>query len=136
MIPVVAAPALAVNLTPPDLNFAAMAPLLILFGAASVGVLVEAFVTRRYRHATQLLLSLAALVAAFIAVVRLAQGGRNSFTAAAALAVDGPTLFLQGTLALLGIVAILLVADRSVDRGGAFVAQAAVPVGGEADRRQ
>ncbi len=136
MSPAVATPALAINLTPPDLDYAALAPLLILFGAASIGVLVEAFVPRRSRHATQLLISLAALVAAFISVVRVAQSGRRNLTAATALAVDGPTLFLQGTLALLGIVAILLVAERSVERGGAFVAQAAVPVGGEADRRQ
>jgi NADH-quinone oxidoreductase subunit N len=129
-------PVATVTLTPPNLDWAGLAPLLILFGAASVGVLVEAFVPRRQRHGVQLVLSLLSLIAALVAVIRVAQSGRRSITAAVAVAVDGPTLFLQGTLVVLGIVAILLIAERSVERGGAFVAQAAVPVGGEADRRQ
>ena len=37
---------------------------------------------------------------------------------------------------MLGIVALLLIAERSLERGGPFVAQAAVTVGSEADRRQ
>jgi NADH-quinone oxidoreductase subunit N len=124
------------DIAKPDLDYAALAPMLILFGAAAVGVLVEAFVPRRYRHPSQLVLSLAALVAAMVAVIHMATGGRRLTTAAAAISVDGPTLFLQGTLAVLGIVAMLLIAERSIERGGPFVAQAAVPVGGEADRRQ
>ena len=62
--------------------------------------------------------------------------GRPVITADVAVAVDGPTLFLQGTLAVLGIVALLLIAERSIEPGGPFVAQAAITVGGEADRRQ
>src|SRR5215471_17284093 len=108
----------------PALDWKALAPLLILFGAAAIGVLVEAFVPRRARHGVQLLLSLAALIAALIAVIAVARSGFRAKTAAVAIAVDGPTLFLQGTLAVLGIIAILLVAERSVERGGAFVAQA------------
>ncbi len=128
--------ALAADLTRPALDYAAMAPMLILFGAACVGVLVEAFVPRRARHLTQFTLSFLALVAAIVAVARVASSGRRALTASTALAVDGPTLFLQATLAVLGIVALLLMAERQVERGGPFVAQAAVPVGGDADRRQ
>ena len=42
-----------------------------------------------------------------------------------ALAVDRPTLFLWGTLLALGLGSVLLIADRSVEPGGAFVASAA-----------
>jgi NADH-quinone oxidoreductase subunit N len=136
MSPAAIAPAPPLHVTMPNLDFKALAPMLILFGAASIGLLVEAFVPRRARHWVQLLLSLAALIAALVAVIAIARSGVRNLTAAVAVAVDGPTLFLQGTLAALGIVAILLVAERSVERGGAFVAQAAIPVGGEADRRQ
>jgi NADH-quinone oxidoreductase subunit N len=136
MSPAAVAPVATINLTPPNLDWHALAPLMILFGAAAIGVLVEAFVPRRARHGMQLLLSLAALVATLVAVIAVARSGVRNITAAVAVSVDGPTLFLQGTLAVLGIVAILLIAERSVEPGGAFVYQAAVPVGGEADRRQ
>jgi NADH-quinone oxidoreductase subunit N len=45
-------------------------------------------------------------------------------------------LFLQGTLLVLGLMSMLLLAERSVDvGGGAFVAQAAVVAGSARDRR-
>ena len=34
--------------------------------------------------------------------------------------VDGPALFLQGTILVLAIVAVLTLADRTVDSGGPF----------------
>jgi NADH-quinone oxidoreductase subunit N len=136
MTTVLSMPILAEDLQLPKLDYAAMAPMLILFGAACAGVLVEAFVPRRGRHLVQALLALAALLASIVAVVRVAQSGRRQFTAAAALSVDGPTLFLQGTLAVLGLVALLLMAERVVEPGGPFVAQAAIPANSEADRQQ
>ncbi|HEX6871203.1 MAG TPA: NADH-quinone oxidoreductase subunit NuoN [Micromonosporaceae bacterium] len=127
---------LAAELKLPKLDYAEMAPILILLGAACVGVLVEAFVPRRARHLTQFVVSVAALVAALVAVVRVANSGRREFTADVALAIDGPALFLQGTLIVLGLVSVLLIAERSLERGGPFVAQAAIAVGSEADRQQ
>ena len=50
---------------------------------------------------------------------------RASRRSADALAVDRPTLFLWGTLLALGLGSVLLIADRSVEPGGAFVASAA-----------
>ena len=71
-----------------------------------------------------------ALAAALVAVVLVA--GRSELTAAGALAVDGPALFLQGTLLVLGLLSVLLLAERSLDvGGGAFVAQAAVVAGAQ-----
>jgi NADH-quinone oxidoreductase subunit N len=118
----------------PHLNYAALAPMLILFGAASLGVLVEAFVPRGRRYLTQLPLGLVALVAALIWVVR--ESGTRELTAETAIAVDGPALFLEGSLVVLGIVALLLVSERSLEPGGPFVAAAAVTAGTDADRAQ
>jgi NADH-quinone oxidoreductase subunit N len=126
----------AIDVKLPGLNYAALAPMLILFGVASVGVLVEAFVPRRSRHGVQFILSLLALIASVVAVVRIANGTTRQLTADVAVAVDGPALFLQGTLAVLGIVALLLIAERSLEQGGPFVAHAAITVGSESDRRQ
>ncbi len=118
----------------PHLNYAALAPMLILFGAASVGVLVEAFLPRGRRYLVQLPLSLVALVAALIWVVR--EAGVRELTAESAIAVDGPALFLEGALIVLGIVALLLIGERSLEPGGPFVAAAAVTAGTDADRAQ
>jgi NADH-quinone oxidoreductase subunit N len=118
----------------PSIDYAALAPMLILFGAACVGVLVEAFVPRRRRHLVQLLLGLAALVAALVMVIRNAEA--RILTAGAAVAVDGPTLFLQGAILVLAAMALLIIGERTVERGGAFVAQAAVVVGSAEDRKQ
>jgi NADH-quinone oxidoreductase subunit N len=108
--------------------------MLILFGAAAVGVLFEAFVPRRRRYPVQLVLGLAALIAALVVVI--VESGTRELTADAAIAVDGPALFLQGALAALGLVALLLIAERTLEPGGPFVASAAVTAGTEADRAQ
>jgi NADH-quinone oxidoreductase subunit N len=127
---------LAIDIQLPALDYLAMAPLLILFGAACIGMLVEAFASRRSRPLLQFWLSFIALAAALVMVVRAANNVTKGFTAGTALSIDGPTLFLQGTLVVLGMVALLLIGERRLERGGPFVAQAAIPVGGEADRRQ
>jgi NADH-quinone oxidoreductase subunit N len=123
-------------MTLPNLDYAALAPMLILFGAACLGVLVEAFAPRRARHGIQFVVSFAALAGSLAAVVVAANSGKSTVTAAVAVSVDGPTLFLQGTLAILGAVALLLISDRAIETGGPFVAEAAITVGSEADRRQ
>jgi NADH-quinone oxidoreductase subunit N len=122
------------NLNLPSIAYGAMSPMLILFGMACVGVLVEAFVPRRVRHTVQLVLALATLVAALVAVIL--HRSTRIVTIGGAIAVDGPTLFLQGAILLLGIVSLLLIGERSLESGGTFVSQAAIPVGSEKDLQQ
>ena len=118
----------------PAISYSGMSPVLIVLGAACVGVLVEAIVPRGSRFAVQVGVALLGLAAALVAVVAVA--GRSEVTAAGALAIDGPALFLQGTLLVLGLLSVLLLAERSTDvGGGAFIAQAAVVAGSAADRR-
>lgn len=110
----------------PPIDYAAITPVLIVLGAACVGVLVEAFVPRRSRWMTQVVLSLVALIGAGIALgLHARAGGTGVTTLSDSLAVDGPTLFLWATLLGLGVAAILLIADRSVEPGGAFIAETA-----------
>jgi NADH-quinone oxidoreductase subunit N len=118
----------------PTIHYAGILPMLILFGVACVGVLVEAAVPRGRRFPVQLGLSLAGLVAALVAVIMAA--GKDEVTASGAIAVDGPGLFLQGTIIVLGLVALLLISERTVEGGGAFVAQAAVTANTDSDRDQ
>jgi NADH-quinone oxidoreductase subunit N len=118
----------------PSVSYSGLAPILIVLGAACVGVLVEAVVPRASRWPAQVAVALVGLLAALVAVAMAA--GTSELTAAGALAVDGPALFLQGTLLVLGVLSMLLLAERSVDvGGGSVVAQAAVVAGSSADRK-
>ncbi len=122
----------------PALDYAALAPMLILFFAACLGVLVEAFAPRGWRNPIQLVWSLLALVAALVAVVLRVPDvtAENAQTAVAAVSIDQAGLFLQGAILVLGIVSMLLFGERTLENGGPFVAQAAITVGSEPDRRQ
>ncbi|MEV6843707.1 NADH-quinone oxidoreductase subunit NuoN [Actinoplanes sp. NPDC051411] len=118
----------------PAIDYGALAPMLILFGVACVGVLVEALTPRRMRHAFQLTLSLLAIAASFVVVI--AEHNTHKLTIGGAVAVDGPTLFLQGALLVLGAVSVMLIGERKLERGGPFVAQAALTVGSQKDLQQ
>jgi NADH-quinone oxidoreductase subunit N len=99
------------SLPAPRINYGLAMPILIVFGAAMVCVLVEAFAPRGLRYVLQLVLSIAGLFAAFVAVVSAANGKKGS-TASGSIVVDGPTLFLQGAILLLSILAVLTMAER------------------------
>ncbi len=117
----------------PDLSLAALAPLLFVFGAACVGVLVEAFAPRESRHPVQVAVALVGTLGGLVTSLLLA--GERQVTAGGALAVDGPAVFLQATIAGLGALSLLLFAERSLDPArSAFVAAAAVPAGSPRDR--
>ncbi|MFD3524777.1 NADH-quinone oxidoreductase subunit NuoN [Streptomyces sp. NPDC058653] len=128
----------------PKIEYAQLAPVLIVLGAAVVGILLEAFVPRKGRYHSQLFLSVVALAAAFAAVVALAAGGYGStkahLAAMGAIAVDGPALFLQGVIILTAIVAVFTFAERRLDpvshgnRIDSFAAQGASVPGSESEK--
>src|ERR1700712_1058078 len=93
---------LAAPMPAPTVEYGLLSPIFIVFGVAVVGVLVEAFLPRRARYGAQVLLALGGLIAATAAVVvvarRLDLPGR--YAVLHALAVDGPTLLLQGAILL------------------------------------
>ena len=105
------------NLPTPSVEYGLLSPMLIVFGAAIAGVLVEAFVGRERRYAVQMALSLVGLAGAFVAVVQVARelhGAVGHIAVIGAVAVDAPALFLQGTILLVGILGILLIAERQI----------------------
>ena len=109
---------LAAEFQTPSIEYRQLAPILIVLGVAVLGVVIEAFMGRTFRHETQLGLALAGLLAAFVSVVTLA--GDHAVVAEGSVAVDGPALFLQGTILLLAMTGVLATAERSLDTGGAF----------------
>lgn len=120
-------------MTAPTMEYLELLPIIIVLGAAVVGVLVEAFVPRRLRHPVQLGLSMLALVAAFAAVVW--QAGTRLVAAQGSLTVDGPALFLQGVIALTALVGLMFYAERRIEGGGdSFAPAAAVLPGSRAEQ--
>ncbi|MET9700828.1 NADH-quinone oxidoreductase subunit NuoN [Streptomyces sp. NPDC006529] len=128
----------------PHIEYAQLSPTLIVLGAALIGVLVEAFVPRKARYHAQVFLTVAALASAFAAVVALAAGGYGTakahVAAMGAVAVDGPALFLQGTILLASVVAVFTFAERRLDpaahgsRVDSFAAQAASVPGSDSEK--
>jgi NADH-quinone oxidoreductase subunit N len=116
----------------PELVYGPIVPLLIVFGAAVVGVLIEAFAPAAQRRALQIGTAAVALIGALVSVVSLA--GTNTLVFSDAIAVDGVTLFLQGTIAVLGLAGVMLISERSLDAsGGAVVARASALPGSRED---
>jgi NADH-quinone oxidoreductase subunit N len=127
----------------PGIEYAELWPMLVVFGVACAGVLVEAFAPRRLRYTLQTLLALGGVVAAFVGTVyvgtqldEVADGAaRGLVVAEGAMAVDGPTVFLWGLILLIAFCGVLLFAERQLEGGvSAFAGQAAALPGTEAER--
>lgn len=114
----------------PEIDWLALAPLLVVLGAGVAGVLIEAFVPARARRATQIVLTLAALAGGFVFVAILwpqivvqpvqVVGGSLTLTPFA--------LGAQGIIAVLAFLGVLVVADRTATGQDAFApAASAVP---------
>jgi NADH-quinone oxidoreductase subunit N len=122
------------SFTLPSINYYAIAPILILFGAAVVSVLVEAFVPRGGRRPTQLVIVIGSIVAALVVTIDLR--GTRLVTGEGAIAVDGPTLVLWGALLVIGLLGALLFAERSIDPLGDAFAPRASALPGSEDEQQ
>ena len=114
--------------TAPQIDYLAVAPMLIVFGAALVSVLVESFAPRWQRLGLQLGVSLVGLLAALVAVAWVWSKHDPKRTAGGAVVIDPPALFLQGTILALALLAVLTMAERSTD-DGAFAPQASATPG-------
>ncbi|GAB4084460.1 NADH-quinone oxidoreductase subunit NuoN [Myceligenerans cantabricum] len=126
----------------PEVEWVALAPLLIVLGTGVVGVLVEAFVPDRARRVTQIALTLAALVGAVVAVGVLWGMMQQTLTATSEADVVlnpqvlGGTLMLtpfalgaQGIIVILAFLGVLVVADRTSTGEDAFAPTAAAVPG-------
>jgi NADH-quinone oxidoreductase subunit N len=120
--------------TAPHVEYRALMPMLVVFGAATTGILIEAFLPRTRRYWPQVGISLAGVLVALGFVI--ANHGMAETTASDAVSVDGVTLFLQGTILVLALLALLLVAERgtAVADLDAFTAQGATTPGSGGER--
>jgi NADH-quinone oxidoreductase subunit N len=128
----------------PHIEYGDLSPMLIVFGVACAGVLVEAFLPRERRYLVQTVLTVAGLVAALVATCLVAAdqtslgGGvaRGLIAAEGTIVVDGPTVFFWGLILVFAIGGVLLFAERRLEGGlSAFAGQAAALPGSEAERQ-
>ena len=146
MMSILAAPQLSETVgdfTKPSIEYFDLSPLLIIFGVALAGVLVEAFAPRPRRYLIQTVLSTAGVLAALTMTIFVARdleprgdgAGFGALAAEGAIAVDGPTMFIWGTLLVLTFISVMLFAERHLEGGvTAFAGQAAALPGTEAER--
>ncbi|WP_406829594.1 NADH-quinone oxidoreductase subunit NuoN [Pedococcus sp. KACC 23699] len=125
-VTVLSTPMLATAFQAADVNYGAIAPMLIVIAGSLVGVLVEAFAPRRVRHTTQVALTLVTLVAALVVLVTVSTKATNrGGTLAQAVIIDGPSLFLQGAILAMSILGVLTMAEKFGGQG----ADAFTPMG-------
>ena len=96
----------------PSIEYGLLSPMLIIFGVAIAGVIVEAALPRWARYSSQMVLAVGGLIAAFIAIVALA--GADQSAAMGSVSVDGPALYLQGVIVLVSLLAVLLMGQRRI----------------------
>ena len=130
----------------PTIQYAEVWPLLVVFGVACLGVVVEAFVPRERRYLTQSGLAAVGLVVALGGSIlvgtrldELKSAGdvvaRGKLAAEGTIVVDGPSVFLWGLILVFAIGGVLLFAERRLESGvSVFAGQAAALPGTEAER--
>ena len=128
----------------PTIEYADIWPLLVVFGVAAVGVLVEGFVPRARRFVVQTWLAVAGVVVALVGTILVARdlevlgdgAARGAIDVEGTIAIDGPALFIWGMLLVFALGGALLFAERRLEGGvSAFAGQAAALPGTEAERQ-
>jgi NADH-quinone oxidoreductase subunit N len=107
-----------IEFSKPSVEYSLIWPMLLIFGVACAGVLVEAFVPRAWRYLTQTVLAGGGVLAAFVGVIMVANdldshndgAARGKLVVEGSMAIDGPTVFLWGLILLLSFAGVLLFA--------------------------
>jgi NADH-quinone oxidoreductase subunit N len=94
----------------PVLNYTLLSPMLILLGGALIGVLVEAFMSKALRPITQLSVTLGSLVLALVQIWKI-RNEQSTGAAMGSVVIDGPAVLLQGSIIIISIISVLLIAD-------------------------
>lgn len=113
----------------PVLNYALLAPMLIVLGGALVGVLIEAFAPLASRHNSQLFVTIASLVIALSALMRVRKQVSVS-AAMASITFDGAGVLFQASILVIAILSVFLIADQEN-----FTALPAAVPGSDEERR-
>ena len=120
--------------TAPEIDYVAIAPILIVAIAALLSVLTETFLPRSVRRTVQIILTFISLVGALVVLV--INRDIRTITGGGAVAIDGPALVLMGTILVLSLLSAFLVAERYLDSLGDSFAPSAAALPGSVDERE
>ncbi|MGO1621935.1 NADH-quinone oxidoreductase subunit NuoN [Flaviflexus sp.] len=125
------------NFVTPDIDWAALTPILVVMGAAVLGVLVEAFAPRNSRRSVQVTITFLALAGALVSVVwrwTVVDTEGAQAVVGGQLIEDPFTLMAQGIVLVSALLAAFVIADRTQTREGSFAASAATRPGSQEER--
>lgn len=101
----------------PNFEFCELAPLLLVFTAAMLCVLVEAFVPRSFRFNTQMVITCLVILAAIGFTGFNWADGKIQKAAVGSLALDGPAYFAWFALLIFGLLTALMFGERRANGG-------------------
>lgn len=120
----------------PTVEWLQLLPLIVLFGGAVIGVLIEAFAPRGTRYVLQTAVSLVTVLGAGAAVAVQLSGFESARLAQGAITLDGPTMLFWMLLLLFGLGGVALFAERAVADGQSAFAPSAAAVPGSPLERE
>ena len=126
--------ALPMEITAPKIEYGLLAPVLVIFAAACLGVLAEALAPREIRRVVQLVIAFVSLALALVTTVLNWAAGDEAVVAVNSLALDGPTYFMWTILIIFSAAALLMFAETKIESASVFAPQAAAVPGTVAER--
>jgi NADH-quinone oxidoreductase subunit N len=114
--------------TMPEFNL--IAPVLVVFGAACLGILIEAVVGKQYRFVLQVSIAVLALLTALGITILNWQSTEFGPVVNGSLMLDGPTYFFWTMLLVFALFAVLLFGERRLGGGASAFAASAASVPG------
>ena len=125
---------LPMEITAPKIEYGLLAPVLVIFAAACLGVLAEALAPREIRRVVQLVIAFVSLALALVTTVLNWAAGDEAIVAVNSLALDGPTYFMWTILIIFSAAALLMFAETKIESASVFAPQAAAVPGTVAER--
>ena len=125
---------LPMEITAPKIEYGLLAPVLVIFAAACLGVLAEALAPREIRRVVQLVIAFVSLALALVTTVLNWAAGDEAIVAVNSLALDGPTYFMWTIVIIFSAAALLMFAETKIESASVFAPQAAAVPGTVAER--
>ena len=111
---------LPMEINAPTIEYGLLAPVLVIFAGACLGVLAEAVVPRELRRVAQLVITFVSLALALATTLLNWASADPAVVAVGSLAIDGPTYFMWTALIVFGAASVLMFAETKIENSSVF----------------